>query len=576
MRIRSNVPNVPNVFGTPGACGVGRLALLALSIALPLALTPVAAAATDSFADFANAAPSAGDIDFVRAHVRFLSDDLLEGRAPGTRGGELAAAYLASQLALLGVEPGGEDGTYFQKVPLLGLTTDLAKSSAAIRKPAAAGGDLLPLTLQEDFVAADEVQREEGTTDAEIVFCGYGIVAPEQGWDDFKGVDLKGKVMLVVVNDPPSEDPKVFGGKGLTYYGRWTYKYEEAARRGAAGCVIIHRDDLAGYGFHVVRTSFARERPYVDLRNDAAPRLGLAGWLTEGKAKEVLALAGQDLDDLLAKAATKEFAPIPLGIELEAKLVTQVRAFETPNVIGVVRGAKRAQEAIVFSAHYDHLGVDDVKVKAGEDGIYNGAIDNATGCAALLWLAREFVRSPARPDRSIAFLFTTAEEGGLRGSEYYASHPTFAIERIAADLNLDGLAVVGEPLDFEPLGYDRSTLKKHVELAAREFDVALLPDSNPEFGLFYRSDHFPFAKAGVPAINLKTGKKLKSAVEGAGEAFAEEYRKDRYHQPADEYDPSWDFIGLVKTARFAGRIAWRVAHDPELPRYNPGDEFERK
>jgi Zn-dependent M28 family amino/carboxypeptidase len=527
---------------------------------------------------FAAREPSRSDLDFVRTHVRFLADDLLGGRAPGTHGGDVSARYLASQLELLGVEPGGENGTYFQRVPLLGIKTDYEKSRATIVKDDPAAPVSEPLAFLDEVVLGNESQVESVEVDAEIVFVGYGIRATEQNWNDYKDVDVKGKVLLMLANDPPSEDPKVFGGKGLTYYGRWTYKYEEAARRGAAGAIVMHRDDLAGYGWNVVRTSFSRERPYVDARTGATKdvrNLPLVGWASEPKTRRIVELAGKNLDTLVADAAKPEFQPVPLGLRLTATVVSSLRTLETANVLGVIPGAKRRNEAVVFTAHYDHLGIDDALIKEGKDGIYNGAVDNATGCAALLWIARETMHLDTRPDRSFVFLFTTAEEGGLRGSQYYVANPTFPHDKIAVDLNLDALVVSGEPTEFEPLGYDRITAQKSVELAAREFDVALLPDSSPELGIFYRSDHFPFAKAGIPAINFKAGKKRKGVADDVAAAAAAIYPKQHYHQPSDEFDPTWDFVGLVKTARFTGRIAWRVSQEAALPKFVAGDEFAR-
>lgn len=543
--------------------------------AVLFAAAPFAAAQSNAFSEFANRSPSRADLDLVRAHVRFLADDHLEGRAPGTHGGDIAARYLASQLELLGVNPGGTDGTYFQRVPLLGIQTDYSKSHAEIVNTDPSAPGTLPLTFLDDFVIGNESQVEQVDVKAGIVFVGYGIQAPEQQWDDWKGVDVKGKVVLMLVNDPPSEDPKVFGGKGLTYYGRWTYKYEEATRRGASAAILIHRDDMAGYGWNVVRTSFARERPYVDARGDGQHRLPIVGWMSESKAKQLVELAGKKLEDLMTEATKKEFQPVALPLELKASLTSALRPLDTANVLGVIPGSKRPEQCVIYSAHYDHLGKDEALIRDGKDGIYNGAVDNATGCAALLWMAREFMAMPDRPERSIVFLFTTAEEGGLRGSQYYAEHPTFPLASIAANINLDALVVVGEPEQFEPLGYDRSTLRRPVELTAREFSVELLPDTNPGAGSFYRSDHFPFAKVGVPAVNVKAGQKMKGEDLEVSQKRSGEYGKLRYHQPSDEYDPSWDFFGLVKTARFAGRIGLRVANDPEMPRYNAGDEFAK-
>jgi len=393
------------------------------------------------------------------------------------------------------------------------------------------------------------------------VFVGYGIDAPKQGWDDYKGTDVAGNVLLMLVNEPQSTEPELFDGPGLTYFGRWTYRFEEAARRGAVGAICIHRDDMAGSGWDVIRNSWDRERAYVNTQGDGNNKLRMASWVRDGSIAPVLRDAGFELEELIERANDREFRPVDLGLRVRGQVVTKVRSFESPNVIGVIRGSDRPDEAVIYTAHYDHLGV---HPDLEGDGIFNGAVDNASGCAALLEVARMFANMDPPPSRSVAFLFVTAEEGGLRGSEYYAAHPTFAPENIAAAINLDGLPVIGEPTEYEPLGYDRSSLRKPMEDVARAFGVTLLPDRNPEQGYFFRSDHFSFAKIGVPAINLRS--------EGHDTA---DYRAHRYHQPSDEYDPSWDLIGVVKTARIAFALGALIADAEQMPTYDESDEFKR-
>jgi Zn-dependent M28 family amino/carboxypeptidase len=550
-------------------------ALLVLSMSWSAALSPLRG---DELPANVIEAFDTVDAAAARANVRFLADDLCEGRAPGTRGGAVSALYLATALQHLGIAPGGDDGTYFQEVPLLGVTTDVAASRVEL----VAGDMVFPMAFLDELTATDETLSESSTIDAPLVFAGYGIDAPERGWNDFKDADVAGKVLLVLVNDPPApdgadpDDPAFFGGKGLTYYGRWTYKYEEAARQGAVGAICVHTDELAGYGWDVVRNSWARERPYVDARAKGEHRLKLASWVKDERIARVLEGAGFDLAALIESARDPGFRPVDLGVRVRATIASTLRPFESPNVIGVIPGRERPDEAVVYSAHYDHLGVRPDAANGNADGIYNGAIDNASGCAALLEIARMFESLDAPPARSIVFLFVTAEEGGLRGSQYYATHPTFETAKIAANVNIDGIAVDGDPLEYEALGWDRSTLRAPVETAAAAFGVALVPDNQPEQGFFYRSDHFSFAKVGVPAINLGEGLRFGGKPDSWGKERADDYRKHRYHQPGDEFDPAWDFAALLKTSRLAFAIGALVAEDGEMPRYLEGDEFERK
>jgi Zn-dependent M28 family amino/carboxypeptidase len=505
----------------------------------------------------------------IRAHVKFLSSDLLEGRGTGQRGGELAAAYVADQFELLGLQPGGENGTYFQRVPLVGITT-LPGSGLRVSGP----GGSVPLKYPEDYVAWSRTEEKVTNQRSELVFVGYGISAPEFDWDDYKGLDPAGKTLLMLVNDPPSTDPHFFGGPALTYYGRWTYKFEEGLRRGANGVLLIHTTPSAGYGFNVVQNSWSKEQPFPGrVPGDRA--LKLEAWITEAKARELFKLAGKDLDGSREAAERRDFRPIPLGIMLSSHILSKVRRIDTANVLGVLEGSdpEKKKEGVVFSAHYDHLGVG--KPENG-DAIFNGAVDNATGVGILLEMAHAFRQASlrgTRPRRSLLFIATAAEEGGLRGSEYYATHPTFPPGRIAADLNVDGIQVLGKASTYTFLGSERTTLGPVIAWAGREFNFVPVPDPEPGQGSYFRSDHFPFARVGVPSISVKQGDSFEGRDPAWGRKQWEEYNKTRYHRPGDEYDPAWDFSGLARLARIVGSIGWAIASQEELPSWQKGDSY---
>jgi len=526
------------------------------------------AAAADVVPPGLRRALDAIDAERIRADLRFLADDLLEGRGTGQKGGRLAALYLETRFRILGLEPAAAPESYLQEVPLVGLET-LSESRLAI---VSEQGRLEPKWLEE-YVANAETQKDVEAIDAPLVFAGYGIVAPEYRWDDFKGADVKDKVLVMLVNDPPSDDPALFGGKALTYYGRWTYKYESAARAGAAGAILIHTDASAGYGWSVVRNSWGRERPYVALAPGGPRPLKLAAWVSEPFARALLKSAGQELDALRGAAARRDFHPVPLGVRAEARMVTKIRPITTWNVIGRLRGGdpKLREEAIVFTAHYDHLGRG---APEGGDDIYNGAADNASGVATMLETARAFTLLPRPPRRSLLFIACAAEEGGLRGSEYYAAHPLVPLARTAANVNMDGTPVWGQPRDFTFLGADRSTLGEVVREAARALGFTVIPDPHPDQGSFYRSDQFNFAKVGVPAFSLDPGLDYIGKPPGYGQRIWEEYEETRYHRPKDEYDPAFDLSGSAQTARIALFIGYRVAQAQAPPRWNAGDEFE--
>jgi Zn-dependent M28 family amino/carboxypeptidase len=521
----------------------------------------------------ARSAASSIDPEKIRAHVRFLSLDLLEGRGPGTRGAELAAEYIATQFALAGVEPAGANGTYFQKVPLYAVHTIEDKTRFSFVPATGAPEDLAYGT---EIVSKDQTGQSTADFDAPIVFVGYGIHAPEYHWDDYAGadgkeIDLKGKIALVIVNEPPSDDPNFFNGKALTYYGRWTYKYEEAARRGAAGVLIIHRTDLASYGWEVVRNSQSVEKSYLD--GDPSATLRAAAWIQHDVAQHLFTLGGLgDLDQAIATAGKPgAFHPVELPVHLRAHVESRVRRYVSANVVGRVPGTNEANQAVLYTAHYDHLGIDaDLK----GDNIYNGAADNGTGCGIILELARAFAQSPARPPHAVYFAAVTAEEQGLLGSQYLGMHPPIPASQISLDLNFDMLLPIGVPRSVSLGGAERIDFWPTVQTVAKAFDLALLPDPTPGAGHYYRSDHFSLARVGIPAFSVDQGELFEGHDEAWGRAQFADYVAHHYHQPSDEYHADWDFRGNAKLARFGFVLGWLVSAQPKPVEWHPGDEFE--
>jgi Zn-dependent M28 family amino/carboxypeptidase len=506
----------------------------------------------------------------LRAHVKYLADDLLEGRGPGSRGGMLAAKYIASQFEALGLEPAAADRSFFQQVQMIGTRTD-PSTKLAIKSESAAA----EFKFGDEFVAGTDLEQAEIPISGEIIFAGYGVNAPENSWDDYKGLDVHGKVLMIMVNDPPASpsEPNLFGGKALTYYGRWTYKYEEAARRGAAGVILIHTDNSAGYGWSVVRNSWGGAR--FGLAPEAnTPSLKLKSWVTEETARKIAQLGGKDLNQLRQSAASRAFRPAPLGVSLNMTLRAQSQRMTSPNVVAIYRGNDPTlkNEYVVYSAHWDHLGV---RPDQPGDNIYNGAVDNATGIAGIIAIANAFNSLAFKPRRSILFIATTAEEQGLLGAEYYATHPLVPFQQTVANINLDSMNALGVTTDITPLGAERSTLGKVIDEVAKENNVTVSPDPRPEQGSFYRSDHFPFAKAGVPAVSFNSGVKFVGHSDKWGEEQFQDYNQHRYHQPSDEYSPNWNFGGMIQQARLAFWIGLRVANATETPQWNRGDEFER-
>lgn len=499
----------------------------------------------------------------IRAHVKFLASDLLEGRGVGERGGELATEYLATQFAVAGLKPIGDNKTYYQKVSLVGITTEPAAHLEITN-----GSSRTQLKWQQDFVGATQRQQND-QFDAEVVFMGHGISAPEFGWDDYQGVDVKGKIVVLFTNEPPSEDPKFFGGKALTYYGRWTYKYEQATRKGALGCIIIHTTPTAGYSWEVVRNSWGKEDPQVRL-SDGEYAMSFAGWLTKKAGEDLFASTGKSVDEMLKLADTRGFKPITLPIRISGNLPTKIRPIETRNVIGMVEGSdpKLKDEAVIFTAHWDHLGIG---TPVNGDNIYNGAVDNATGCGVLLELARAWMNLPKKPRRSAIFLSVTAEESGLKGAEYYGRNPVLPIGKHAININYDALYPFGRTKDVVLTGADRTTIWPVVQNVAKRFDLEITPESRPEQGLYYRSDHFSLAKVGVPAFSVSMGDQLRSGKDGAD--YFMQFNARDYHQPSDEYKESWDFSGMEELGRFGMVLGLEIANQDQLPTWKAGDEF---
>jgi len=504
--------------------------------------------------------------DHIRWHVRYLSHDLLEGRGTGQRGGDIAAEYIATQFAEYGLKPAGDHGTYMQKVPLVGITSLPETQFSLVPRQ----GETMNLKPLDDYVAYDQTQQAQSDVDADIVYVGYGIEAPEYNWDDYKGVDVRGKVLLMLVNEPPSDDPKFFKGKALTYYGRWTYKYEEAVRKGAVGVLLVHQTEMASYPWEVVRNSNSGEKSFLKLEG---PALKVAAWIHLDVATRLASASASNLEKMMKEAQSREFRPVNLGTKLKARMVSKIRNFESNNVLAILPGSDRrvADEAVIYTAHYDHFGI---RPDMPGDNIFNGANDNATGCGILLEVARAFGAAAQRPRRSILFAAVTAEEQGLLGSEYLGKHPPIPASKITLDLNYDDVKPLGAPEEVEVSGAERTTFYPAVEAMAREFRLAIRPDARPEAGHFYRSDHFSLARVGIPAFSINEGMKYKGHPESWGLEQEREYVEKHYHQPSDEYHPEMDFTGDSAMARFGFALGWEAASWPKLIGWQKGDEFE--
>ncbi|MEX1185006.1 MAG: M28 family peptidase [Gemmatimonadaceae bacterium] len=503
----------------------------------------------------------------IDAHIRFLASDLLEGRAPATRGGRLAAEYIASQLRLFGVEP-GVNGSYFQEFPIEVVGADRSKLFVV-----AGGRASARLRYPEDVVvwAGSAAPRSEAS--GELIFVGYGTTAPEFRWDDFKDVDVRGKILLVLVNDPPetAAEPNLFGGRAMTYYGRWTYKFEEAERRGAAGMLIVHTTERAGYPWHTVVGSWAKEQRMLPRPATGPAPIGVRGWITDSAATALLSQAGVDLGQLTRSAESRDFRPVSTGINVSMSFPNTVERLQAVNVVGVVPGTDPVKrgEYVAYTAHFDHLGIGP---PVNGDSIYNGASDNASGVAVILGVANSAANSP-RVMRSQLFVFVDAEESGLLGSEYYAAHPTVPIDRIIANLNVDGGNLLGRARTLRVLGDTKSSLGSMLAELVRADTVTIEPDTHPERGYFYRSDHFSFAKVGVPSASIGAGVQFVGRPEGWGVEQNEDYTAHRYHQPSDEYRPDFDLTGAAQLAGIAYRFGSWLADSPVVPTWNQDAEF---
>src|SRR5215203_6128262 len=510
--------------------------------------------------DFANLFDAAK----MRDRVIRLSADDFEGRGPGTEGGKRAAQYIADQMKASGIKPGNRS-SYFQNVNLVGLKAD-PSTKLQVGSESFNFGD--------DFVATTGAQRPQVSVDADLVFAGYGIDAPNYKWNDYaESPDFyRGKVLMIMVNDPPAteSEPNLFGNKALTYYGRWTYKYEEAARRGAAGVILIHTDESAGYGWNVIRTSNGNWRYEVSRRaGENNPYLDLKSWVTNDTAKKILANGKLDLDDLREKAKRRGFKPVNTGLKVKLNLKSETKASDSPNVVGMVEGSdpKLKNEYVVYTAHWDHLGVGEPDARG--DKIYNGAYDNASGVAAVLGIGEAFAKMPKkdRPKRSLLFLFPTAEEQGLLGAEYYSLHPLVPLSKTVANVNIDGVNFFGKTSDFSALGAERSSIETVIAEAASERNLTVEGDTRPEQGFFFRSDHFPFARVGVPSISLRHGDKFLTPLKGEPEAFFKDYTAKYYHHASDEYKDWWDMSAMIQEAELALAIGVKLANLPAMPRY---------
>ncbi|RPH70719.1 MAG: M28 family peptidase [Myxococcaceae bacterium] len=530
-----------------------------LNVALVLALAAAPPARTSPAAERAITA------DAIRAHVRFLASDLLEGRGPGTRGDALAQSYIAAQLEALGLRPAGTQG-FLQPFDIVGV------DGHAETVQFSRGRESLVLRHAEEVVAVagDEAPRT-AVDRAELVFVGYGIRAPEYGWDDFKGQNLRGK-MLLILNSDPEDDPALFAGRARLWYGRWDYKYEMAARVGAAGAIILHTTHSAGYPWQVVRSSWTGPQYSVPTTERRVP---LRGWVTEEACRKLVALAGRSLDDLVRSANGRQFQPVPLGIGVSTAFDSRIERTRTSNVLALLPGSdpKLSSEVVLYTAHHDHLGMR-TGAAPGEDAIYNGAEDNASGVALMLTVARAYAALDRAPRRSILFAAVAAEEQGLLGSEYLARHPPVPLGRIAVNINIDGANVFGRTRDVTVIGLGKTDLDVTLRTLARAQGRVLRGDQLPDRGYFYRSDQFSFARVGVPSAYFESGLDYRGRPAGWGREKREAWEETRYHQPSDELTPDWDLSGAVEDARLQFALGYSVAQATPLPAWTKGDEFE--
>ena len=510
-------------------------------------------------------------------HVRKLSSDEFEGRLPGSRGEDLTVEYLIAQFQALGLKPGNPDGTYVQQVPLAGV-----KSTAEVSWTA--GRERIAMKRLDDYVAISRrLTPEVEVKNSDVVFVGYGVVAPEYGWDDYKDVDVKGKTIVMLINDPPVPDPAdpakldhtMFRGRAMTYYGRWTYKYEIATAKGAAAAVVVHETDPAGYPWDVVRSSWGGENFDLQTPDNNTGRVAVESWITLDKAREIFRFAGQDFDALKKAAVSKDFRPVPLNARAGFAITNEIRRVQSRNVIARLEGSdpKHREEYVIYTAHWDHLGKDE---SLDGDQIFNGAFDNASGTAGVLEIAKAFTKLDPPPKRSILFMAVTAEEQGLLGAKYYAGNPLYPLAKTVANINVDGLIPWGAAKDIEVVGYGNSTLDDVAEAVAKSRGRVIIPDTSPEKGYFYRADHFEFAQQGVPAFYTHHGVEITGKPEGYGKRKRDAFTANDYHKPSDEVRDDWDPAGAVEDARFLFEVGFVVAEVEKWPEWKPGTEFRAR
>src|ERR1017187_5724027 len=515
--------------------------------------------------------------DSLLAHIKILASDEFEGRAPGAKGEELSVKYISEQFARIGLKPGNPDGTYIQEVPLAGITSEPVMSFTV-------GEKKTDLKFPDDYVASSaRLQSDIKINNADVVFVGYGVVAPEYGWDDYKDVDVRGKTILMLINDPAIPDPKdpkkfddkMFKGKAMTYYGRWTYKYEIAAQKGAAAAVIIHETEPAAYPYSVVKTSWAKENFELDQPNKNMDAVQVRSWITLDVAKKLLADSGQDFDALKKAAIKKDFRPVALKAKANISIKQTVRSFKSHNVLGKLEGSdpKLKDEWVVYTAHWDHLGR---HLDLPGDQIFNGAIDNAFGVASVIHLGAAFVKLNPPPKRSVLFMATTAEEAGLLGAKFYADHPLYPLEKTLADINIDPVNPWGKTRDIEDLSNNNSTLDDMLAAAAKRNGRVMKPNSQPEKGGFYRADHFEFSKLGVPALYIGGGKEVIGKPAEFGQQKKDDYTAHHYHQVSDEVNPEWDLSGAAQDMQLLFEVGYQVANGNKFPEWKSGTEFKAK
>ncbi|MGZ8348815.1 MAG: M28 family metallopeptidase [Allosphingosinicella sp.] len=537
---------------------------LRISLSVPLLIGALAGCATVP----PGSASSEISLPTLQRVTQQLSSDAFEGRAPGTAGEEQTVELLAREFERAGLQP-GNNGSWYQDVPLVEIS-----AQGSPRLAVTGGAQPLAFNYRTDMVAASyRVQPRVEVANSDIVFVGYGINAPERGWNDYEGLDVRGKTVIILVNDPDWSAPTLegpFNGRAMTYYGRWTYKYEEAARQGASAAFIVHDTAPASYGWNVVENSWTGPQLYMQSADGGAGQTAANGWLTNEAARRLLAAGGQDLDALTRAAQQRGFRPVPLtGLRASLSLDNQIRTAASRNVVGILPGTTRPDEYVLYTGHWDHLGL---CREEGEDRICNGAVDNATGTAALVALAEAHARA-GRPERSIIFVAVTAEESGLLGSAYYAANPIYPLARTAGGINIDSLTMHGDARDFYAVGAGKSELDAYLQRAAAAEQLALTAEPSPQAGYYYRSDHFSMAKLGVPMVYAKLGPDLVNGGRAAGDAWQSDYRANRYHGPADEFDPNWDWNGALKEMRVFYRIGRELADGGEWPNWYQGDEF---